>query len=212
VGQYKVGRFAVVLALEKLRDRIVGEMAAPAHDPLFERPRVRADFEHLNVMVGLDNDPVASSQAFEDEIRKIPQVQRDTDLDPALFDDKSERIGRIMWHGKACERKSAHVEAFAGADSLVFPRIQYYSGTGEGRGGHEYGDIEAFRKGSDAAAVISMLVRNHDGRNAVRLDSALSQALCRFPAAQTDIHEDMGVSVTYQRGVSRASTAEQSKA
>jgi hypothetical protein len=207
-----MGRFAVEFVLEKLRDRFVGEMAAPAHDPLFERPRIRADFEHLNVMVRLDNDPVASSQAFEDKIRKIPQVQSDTDLDPALFDYKPERIGGIMRHGKARERKSAYVEAFPGADPLVFSRIQFYFGTGEGRGRHEYGNIKAFRKGSDAAAVISVFMRDHDGRNAVRLDPALSQALCRFPTAQTDIHEDMGISVTYQRSVSRASTAKQSKA
>ena len=94
----------------------------------------------------------------------------------------------------------------------MFPRIQVYSGAGEGRVRHEHGDIEVFRKGPDPAAVISVLVRDDDGRNPVRLDAAFSQAPGGFPAAQPDIHEYVRIPVTHQRGVSRAPAAKQFKA
>ena len=96
MSQYDVSGFAVEIVFEKLRDTVVGQVPAPAHDPLLQGPGIGAGFEHLNIVVGFQDDAVTPLQSLQHEVGDIPQIQGDPDLNAVLLNDEAERIGGIV--------------------------------------------------------------------------------------------------------------------
>src|SRR5947199_63151 len=62
VSQYNASCSSIIIPREEFCESIVGKMSYPAHHPLFHRPRIGANPQHFDVVIGLDYQHVAAAQ------------------------------------------------------------------------------------------------------------------------------------------------------
>ena len=85
-------------------------MALAAHHALLQGPGIWTQLEHVDVVIGFENDRVASSEALYHKIGDITEVQYNSDLDAILLDAERDRIGGVVWDGEGREQESADFE------------------------------------------------------------------------------------------------------
>ena len=189
-------------------DDVVGEVAGAAHDALFDVPRVRADLEHFQIMIGLVNKAIGVAEVKFDELGEIAEIGDDGDFCAVGAKGVADRIGGIVRDGEGRDFDVADGEAFAGAD--VLDAFDFLGG-GFGQNAQDFG-VRSFReiRGSapvseklrKAARVVRVLVGNENAVDAFgggiveRGETAKS-----FFAAKTGVDREAGALGFKQRGV-----------
>jgi len=60
--QHYVRCASIIIFRKKLGEGVVGEVPDPAHHPLLDRPRIRPYPQHFKIVVGFDDDDIATAQ------------------------------------------------------------------------------------------------------------------------------------------------------
>ncbi len=90
---------AIKLALQVVTDVRVGKMAVASHHALLDRPGIRADFEHLKIVIGFEKQRLATPQAVLDRLRHIAKIccNRRPSLPPLQSGSPPDQSRRAEW-------------------------------------------------------------------------------------------------------------------
>ena len=109
---------AVVVLLEKLGGGVVGEMANAGEHALLDRPGIRAVAEHLEVVVGFQQQNVDALEGSLDVGRHVAQVGSQRHADALGLEDEAAGIGGIVGNGEGRDVDVADGELGAGVEVL----------------------------------------------------------------------------------------------
>src|SRR5216683_6183198 len=108
----------IIVVGEEIRESYVREMPDAAHHPLFDRPGIRPDPQHFEIVIRFHHQHVAAAQVITHADRQVSQVGGNADL--AALNPKSEAhwISRVMRDGEGLYFDEANLELVAGFESL----------------------------------------------------------------------------------------------
>ncbi len=183
---------------EKFTDRVVGEMAGAGEDALFNDPGIGADLEHVEIVIGFQDQAIGLTKMDADVIREVAQVGADGDFGAVGAEGEGNRVCGIVRNGKGVDVNIADGEALAGLD-----RFDAAKASAEGirkdalKGFHGgFGDVErGFPEAEDlrkAVAVIGMFVGDEDGVETIEFATDGGEAGEGFAFAETGVNEDAG--------------------
>src|SRR3990172_8334865 len=103
--QNDVLSLAIEFVFQKAADNFVRQMPLTAHDPLFQVPRIGANFQHLKIMARFENDDVTALQPVHNKLCHISQVSDMANPDSLRLEVETQWINGIMRNRKATNRK-----------------------------------------------------------------------------------------------------------
>lgn len=190
-------------------DDVVGKMTGAAHDALLDVPRVRADFEHFQVVIGLENEAIGVAEMEFHQFGEVAEVGDDGDFDAVGAKGVADGIGGVVRNGEGRHFNVANGELFAGAD--VLDAIELLCGgfgqNAEDFGVSPFGEIgggapvsEKLRK---TAGVVGVFVGNEDAVDAFGGFFEGGEATKSFLAAKASVDEEAGTLGFQQCGIAR---------
>ena len=193
-----------------LADNVVGKRAGAAHDALFDIPGIRADLEHFEVVVGLEDETVGITEMKFHKLREIAKIGDDGNFCAVGAKGVADGISGIVRNREGGNFDVANHEALARAN--VFDTIQFFRRRLRENAadfdasvfGKISGSTKMSRELREAAGVVGMFMGNENaieafGRFANRCEAAKS-----FFAAQAGVNEERGAVCFQQRGVAGA--------
>jgi hypothetical protein len=75
-------------------------MPVPAHHSLLDVPRVRPDFEHVQVVIRFEDQAMAAADVVLDVLRNVSKVGDNADPDALRVDTECDRIGGVVRDGE----------------------------------------------------------------------------------------------------------------
>ena len=120
VAEDDVGGAAVVVVGEELGGGVVGEVADAGEDALLDRPGVGAVAEHLEVVVGFEQEDVDALEGGLDVGRHVAEVGGDGHADGlgAGLEDEAAGVGGVVGDGEGRDVDVADGEVGAGVEVL----------------------------------------------------------------------------------------------
>src|SRR5687767_5365481 len=107
---------------------IVREVTSAAHDPLLQGPGVRANLQHINIVVRFEDDSIAPSQALYNQVRDISQIQNYSNLDAVPLDAERQRIDGIVRDSEGSEDHPGRLEWDSRFNTLALAWVQSHTG------------------------------------------------------------------------------------
>ncbi len=93
-------------------------MSGAAEDALLDDPRIGADLEHVEIVIGFENQAIGVAQMDLDQLRHVAEVGDESDLDSIGAEREADRIGSIVGNGKRVHFDVADAEALPGVNGL----------------------------------------------------------------------------------------------
>jgi len=184
---------------EEIADDGIGEVAGAAHDALLDVPGVGADLEHVEIVIGFENQKIGVAKMLLDQLGHVAKVGDDGDLHAGGAEREADGIGGVVGDGEGRDFDIADFEFQAGAD--VFDA----AGSFRRRIGEHFFDFAVRRLGEvggtipiaselgQAVAVVGVLVGDEDGVHVLGTGAAESfEAADDFLAAETGVYEESG--------------------
>ena len=199
---------------EVFANNMIGEMAIAAHNALLDVPRIRADLEHFEIVIGFQDEAISVAQMEFDQFRKIPQVGNDGDFGAVGAECVAHRIRGVVRNGEWGNFDVADGEFFAGAD--VFDAIEFFRGgfrqEAENFRVSTFGEIGRGAKVAQelgkSAGVIGVLVGNQNGVDAIGIFVESGETAKGFFAAKSGVNEKTGALGFKQRGIAGTAGSE----
>src|SRR5262245_11456048 len=116
VREKEVLRHAIVSVANKPPDCGVRQMSVSPHKPLFERPRIRADTQHLQIVVGFEDQDMRTCKPVPDIVRKMSDVRQLGYLYATAHDAEGDGIACIVWNSKWDDLRVAYHKGSTGLD------------------------------------------------------------------------------------------------
>src|SRR5438132_8427858 len=106
--------------------RVIGEMSVPRLNPLFHRPGpMRIILQKFFVVVCFDDQGMNLPKPFHNHLGRVTEIGDESESARSRIERESERIDRVVRHGKRLHENVANLELGAGAkDSPVAMSIQ----------------------------------------------------------------------------------------
>lgn len=190
-------------------DDVIGEVAGPAHDALFDVPGIGADLEHFEVVIGFEDEAVGVTQMEFYEFGEIAEIGDDGDFCAVGAKGVADRIGGVVRNGEGRNFDVADGEALARAD--MFDAVELFCG-GFGQNANDFrvgsfGEVssgfpmsEKLRK---SAGVVGVFVRNENAVDAFGGFFERGEAAKSFFAAKSGVDEEAGALCFKQCGIAR---------
>ena len=160
---------------EKFADGVIGEMAGAGKDALLDDPGIRADLEHIEVVIGFEDEAIGLAEVDSDVVREVAEIGADGDFGAVGAEGESYRVGSVVRDGEGVDVNVADGEALTGLDGLDATEA-LAEGVGQDalesvhRG---LGDVKrGFPEAQDlreAVAVVGVLVGDEDGVKTVNI-------------------------------------------
>ena len=96
MAQYHCAEFIMKKFTEQLAAPLIRQMSPVSHNPAFQRIRVYARFEHMNIMICLQQQSIKSLQLLHNLIIIISQIGYYRKGTVSFFYPVCHRIRRIM--------------------------------------------------------------------------------------------------------------------
>jgi hypothetical protein len=198
---------------EVFANSVIGEMAGAAQDPLLHDPRVGTDFQHVEVVIGLQNQAIGIAKMNFDELGHVAQVGDDGYFYTIGAKSEADGIGGVMRNGEGVDLDIPDGEALAGVNGFdaaepLAERIRQgalervHGGLGDVQG--SFPQAQNLRQ---TAAMIVMLVRDENAVQAVEAGILLDGRETRqsFAFAEAGVDEEASALRLKQGDIARAS-------
>ena len=159
---------------------VIGEMASAGEDALLDDPGIGADFEHVEIVIGFEDEAIGVAQMDFDELRHVAEVGDDGELGAVGAEGESDRVGSVVRNRERVDVDIADGEGLSGLDGFDAAEA-LAEGVGQNalEGLHcGLGDVQRrFPETEDlgeAVAVIGMLVCDEDRIETI--DAALDRS------------------------------------
>ncbi len=189
---------------------VIRKMACAAQDPLLDHPGIRADLEHVEIVIGFKDQAVRATKMDFDELGHVAEVGDDGHFRAVRTKGESDGISRVVRNGESVHIDIADGEMLARLDGFdaVQPLAERFREhplhcpqRGLGDVQRRFPQAEHLR---ETVAVVGVLVGDKDAVDVVDglFDSRESGE--RFALAETGVHEEAGALGLEQRDVARA--------
>lgn len=200
VREYKIASAGVeAIGIAKVfADRMIGEMTCAGEHALLHNPWVRAYFEHVQIVVGFEDEAIGFAEMNFDEFGHIAEVGADGDLGTIGAKGETDGIDGVMRNGEGmnvdiANRKAlTRLNGFDAAQALAksFRENAFenaHCGLGDIK--RSLPETEDLR---ETIAVIGVLVGDQDGveMSETAFDGSKTREGLAF--AEASVHEDAG--------------------
>jgi hypothetical protein len=181
---------------EEFTDGVIGEMAGAGEDALLNDPWIRADLEHVEVVIGFEDEAIGLAEMDSDVVWKVAKIGADGDFSAVGAEGESNRVGRVVWDCKCVDVDVADGEALASLDGFDATEA-LAKGVGKDalerfHGG--LGDVERrFPEAEDlrqAVTVVGVFVGDEDRVEAVDAAFDGGEASKGFALSEAGVNED----------------------
>jgi len=171
-------------------------MAGAREDALLDDPRIGADFEHVEVVIGFEDQAIGLAEMDFNEFGHVAEIRTDGDFCAIGAESETNRVGGIMRDGEGVDVDVANDKALAGLDGLhsakAFAKCIGHDALERGHGG--FGNVErSFPEPQDlrkAVAVVRVFVGDENGVEMVDFSLNGSKASKGFTFAKASVDED----------------------
>jgi hypothetical protein len=112
------GGGGIELVTQIVAHQVVREVAVAAHYALFHGPGIRADLQHIEIVIGLEHQYLRAAQMELDGIGKIAEVGDETDFDALRAEAEAYGVDGVVRNGEGVDFDIAYREACAGLKRL----------------------------------------------------------------------------------------------
>ncbi|SRR6266566_3852877 len=99
-------------------DGVIGKMAGTAKHALLYHPGIRSNFQHIEIVVGFENETVCPAQMNFDMIREIAEIGANRYLGAVRAKRKRDGVDSIVRNAEGMDVDVANREALSGLDGL----------------------------------------------------------------------------------------------
>ena len=190
---------------EEFADSVIGKVAGAGEDPLLYDPGIGADFQHVEIVIGFEDEAVGLAEMDFDEFGHVAEIGADGDFGAVGAESEADGVGSVVRDGEGVDVNIPDGKALAGLDGFdatetlaesvrkdALERVHGGFGDVEGR----FPDAEDLGK---AVAVIGVLVGDEDGIEAVNIALDGGETGEGFAFAEASVNEDAG-SVAFEQG------------
>jgi uncharacterized protein len=185
-------------------------MAGTRKHALLDHPGIRPDFEHVEIVIGFENQAIGFAQMDLNKLRHIPKIRANGDLAAVGTKRKPDRIGSVVRNREGVHIDVANGKALARLDGLDTakalaerlrknaPKLAH-----RGFGYIERGlpDTENLR---EAIAMVGVFVGDQDGIEVADVRSNGGKARQGFAFSKPGVNEDAGAVGFEQCEIARA--------
>jgi len=143
-------------------------MSLAAHHALLYLPGVGSYLEHFQIMIGFKNQSVAAANPLLDQLRDVPQVGDEADLNAFRFQGKRHGVCRIVRNGKWRNFNITHHKLFARSKELTVPDFKFCRQRRPRGRGHVERAFQFERHPGKAGDMVGMFMGDDDGRAGFR--------------------------------------------
>ncbi len=189
---------------------VIRKMAGPAENALLDDPRIRADLEHVQIVIGFEDQAIGAAEMHFDEFGHVAQVSDHGHLRAIRTEGETNGVGGVVGNCEGVDVNVADGEMLAGVNRLdaVEPLAESFRKNALHGIYGGFGDVErSFPEAEhlwEAVAVVGVLVGDEDTVDVVDGSFDGSEAGQRFAFAQTGVNEEAGPLGLKQRDVARA--------
>lgn len=196
---------------EVFADGVIRKMSGAGEHPLLDDPRVGADLEHVQIVIGFEDHAVGAAKMHFDEFGHVAEVGADRDFYAVASKGEADGIGGIVGDDKSVDIDVADGEMLAGFNFFYATQAL---GESDGEGAMEgierrFGDVQrSFPKVEDLGetnAVIGMLVGDEHGVQMIEIAFDGSEARESFAFTETGVDKDAGAICFEQGEIARTS-------
>jgi hypothetical protein len=199
---------------EEFADGVVGKMASSGEDALFDDPRIGADLEHVQIVIGFEDQAIGLTEMDAHMIGEVAEIGADGDFSAVGAEGEAHRVGCIVRNGEGVNVNVADGETLAGLDGFDAAKALaegvrknalqgIHGGFGDVEGG--FPNAQDLRK---AVAVVRVFVSDQDGVEAIDFAADGGEASKGFAFAETGVNEDAGGLGFEQREIARTAGGE----
>ena len=200
MGEDKIagGRVETIGIGQEFADGMIRKMAGAGKDALLDDPGIGADLEHVEVVIGFENEAIGFAEVHAHVVGQIAEVGADGNFCSIGAKGEGHGIGGIVRDRKRVHIDIANDEALPGVDGFDAAKT-FAESVGEDalqrvHGG--FGDIErSFPEAEnlrEAVAVVGVLVSDEDGVEAIDVAFDGSKAGEGFAFSEAGVNEDAG--------------------
>ena len=183
---------------KEFADGVIREVAGAGEDALLDDPGIRANLEHVEIVVGFEDEAIGLAEVDADVVREVAEIGADGDFGTVGAEGEAYRIGRIVRDGEGVDVDVADREALTGLDGFHATEALAESvGESSLEGIHcGLGDVERrFPEAQhlrETVAVVGVLVGDEDGVETVDVALDGGQAGKGFALSKAGVNEDTG--------------------
>src|SRR6266566_2998366 len=203
---------------EKRADALIREMAGAAHDALLDVPGIRADLEHLHIVIRFEHEAIAIAQVLLDQLGHVTKIGHQGELHAGSAEGEAERVDGVVGNAKRRDFDIANAKAVAGLnelDALESPRVALGKKTqrfGMSFSGEIYGGAPGGQQRGETADIIRVFVRDDDAVEAIDRMRQSGKAPQRFALSQPRIHQQARPGSLEQGAIARTARRENAHA
>ena len=200
MGEDQIARSGVesLWVCQIFTDGEVRQVAGTRQNTLLDGPRVRTDFEHVQIVIGFENQAVGLAQMHFDVIRHIPKIGADSNLCAVGPKSERHRVDGIMGNTKCVNIDITDRKTLTGLNGLHAAKtLAKRFGKNAPEGSHggfghiegSFPETEGLRK---AVAVVRVFVRDQDSVQVVKFQANGGEAGKSFALSQAGVNKDAG--------------------
>ena len=173
---------------------LVGEVAVPPEDALFEAPGpVRAILQHAHVVVRFEHEHVGLPDSIQDVFGDIPEVGDEPDVAAGRPEQESHRILRVVRNIKSLNGDITDFETSARfEETAIEPRLEGAFGFLLGCPVPIDGDAEFAGDSDEALDMVAMFVGDEDGVEIFGCSPDTGKSLTDLPGTEAGVDQDSG--------------------
>jgi hypothetical protein len=195
-------------------DRVIGKMAGARKDPLLDDPRVRANFEHVEVVVGFEDETIGFAEVDFDKLRHVAEVGADGNLGAVGAKGETDGIDGIVRNSEGVDVDVTDTKTLAGLngfDAAEAPAKGF--GKNALKNTHcGLGDVERTLPETEdlreAIAVIGVFVSDEDRVEMIEVRFDGGEASKSFAFTEASVNKDAGAFGFEQGKIARAAGRE----
>jgi hypothetical protein len=178
--------------LDGIGRRAIRKMPVPAEDSLFQAPgTMRTILQHLDIVIGLDEDNVRRADALDDEPGRMAEIGKNADSRGAGVQQQSDWILGVMRDGEGFDQDITELESRAGAEqAAIEPALKLALQCFARVAIAINGNIEFQRQQSQALDVIGMFVRDKNAGEIFGSAPDAGHSVANLTPAQAGVDKD----------------------
>ncbi len=191
-------------------DRVIGEMAGAGKDALLNNPRIGANLEHIEVVIGFEDETISFAEVDFDKFRHVAEVGADGNLGAVGAKSETDGIDGVVRDGEGVDVDIADTKALAGLNGFNAAEA-LAEGLGENALKNAHGGLGDVKRTlpetedlRETIAMIGVLVGDEDGVEMIEVGFDGREAGESFTFTEASVNKDAGAFGFEQSKIARA--------
>jgi hypothetical protein len=197
-----------------LADRVIGEMAGAGKDALLDDPRIGANFEHVEVVIGFEDQAIGFAEVDFDKLGHVAEVGADGNLGAVGTKGEPDRIDGIVRDGEGVDVDVTDTKTLAGLNGFNAAEA-LAEGLGENALKNTHGGLGDVQRAlpetedlRETIAVIGVFVSDEDGVEMIEVGFDGGEPGESFAFTEASVNKNAGAFGFEQSKIARAAGRE----